>query len=309
MIITVTLNPAVDKTLLVPGFAVDEVNRVQEVLMDPGGKGINVSKSVQALGGDTMCLGILGGETGNFIKTALDALKLRHDFVDSGIATRTNTKIVDLRLGTNTDINEAGAPAAPWMIDAMTEKLLSTAKSGDTVVIAGKNPPQTPSELLAVWTKQLRQIGVRVCVDTVGEPMRLALREKPAVIKPNKEELCELMGRSLISDEDVIHAAKELVASGVELVAVSLGADGAVFVTADKTVRSYSPKVKVVSTVGAGDSMMAAIAYYLEIGCPLEEVARRATAVATATVQVSGSQPAALSQITPLIDKIVTKTI
>ena len=96
MIITVTLNPAVDKTLFVPGFSVDAVNRVDRIILDPGGKGINVSKSAQALGAKTVCLGILGGSTGAFIRSALDRMALPHDMTESACATRTNTKIVDL---------------------------------------------------------------------------------------------------------------------------------------------------------------------------------------------------------------------
>ena len=292
MVITVTLNPAVDKTLIVPGFAVDAVNRVEEILLDPGGKGINVSKSVQALGGETLCIGILGGDTGSYIRQALDEMKLKHDMVLSHCPTRTNTKIVDLKLGTNTDINEAGAPITEQLLDSVWEKLCAAAKAGDTVVIAGRNPPGTPDVLLARWTRQLCQKGVRVCLDTVGLPMTLAVQERPSVIKPNREELSAFTGKIFADDIEVLAAAKELVDSGIDLVAVSLGADGAIFAAKEKCCRSRCPKVTAVSTVGAGDAMMAALAYCIEKNCVLEETARIATAVATATVQVSGSQPA-----------------
>ena len=151
--------------------------------------------------------------------------------------------------------------------------------------------------------EKLKKLDVRVCVDTVGEAMQLALKAGPDIIKPNKEELSDLMGRRLSSVQEVLCAAQELVDSGIGLVAVSMGADGAVFVTKDSVLRGYCPKVSVASTVGAGDAMMAALAHYTAAGCSLEETARRSIAVATASVMCSGSQPAELDKILPLIDK------
>ena len=304
MIITVTLNPALDKTVTLPGFAVNTVNRVQSTRLDPGGKGINVSKAVKALGGKTLCLGILGGSSGGYIKAALDQMELPNDMVLSGAQTRTNIKIVDPVLNTNTDINENGAPVKLDTLLAIWEKLTNVVKPGDTVVFAGKNPPGMADELLAAWIRRLKALDVRVCVDTVGEPMRLALAQKPDIIKPNREELSEIMGRRLISDSQVLEAAKELMEQGIGLVTVSMGDAGAFFVTKEQILRGYCPKVSVVSTVGAGDSMMAALAHYTAAGCSLEETARRAIAVSSASVMCDGSQAAELDKILPLIDKV-----
>ena len=134
--------------------------------------------------------------------------------------------------------------------------------------------------------------------------MRLALQEKPDIIKPNREELSEIVGRDLRTADEVLEAAKELVQQGVGLVAASMGGEGALFVTADQCIRGRNPKVSVVSTVGAGDAMMAALAHYSAAGCSLEETARRAVAVATATVMYSGSKPAEFSAILPMIDRV-----
>ena len=304
MVITVTLNPALDKTVTLPGFAVNTVNRVQSIRLDPGGKGINVSKAIKALGGNTLSIGILGGASGGFIKAALDRMKLPNEMILSEEQTRTNIKIVDPVLKTNTDINEAGGPISRDTLLAVWEKLISVAKPGDTVVFAGKNPPGMADELLAAWIRRLKSLDIRVCVDTVGIPMRLALKEKPDIIKPNKAELSEIMGKNLVTDLEILEAAKELVENGVGLAAVSMGDNGAFFVTKDQVLRGYCPKVSVVSTVGAGDSMMAALAYYTAAGCSLEETARRAIAVASASVMCDGSQPAELDKILPLIDKV-----
>lgn len=304
MIVTVTLNPALDKTVTLPGFAVNNVNRVQSVRLDPGGKGINVSKAVQALGGNTLAISVLGGANGGYIKAALDAMELPNHMILTEGPTRTNLKIVDPVLGTNTDVNEPGSPLSEEVLSKVWLALSQAVKPGDTVVFAGKNPPGMADDLLAVWIKKLKAMEVRVCVDTVGEPMVLALAEAPDIIKPNKEELSELMKRELHTDEDIIGAARELVAGGVGLVAVSMGSGGAIFVTKDQCIRGYSPKVTVGSTVGAGDSMMAALAHYFDAGCALEETARRAIATATAKVMCSGSEAPDLAAILPLIDRV-----
>lgn len=304
MIITVTLNPALDKTVTLPGFAINTVNRVQTVRIDPGGKGINVSKTVLALGGKTLAISVLGGANGGYIKAALDEMGLPNRMILTEGPTRTNLKIVDPVFGTNTDINEPGSPVDDAVLQKVWEILQQTAQPGDTVVFAGKNPPSMADEMLSQWIRYLKGKGIRICVDTVGEPMRLALAEGPDIIKPNKSELSELLGRDLHKEQEIIDAARELVAGGVGLAAVSMGSNGALFVTKDQCIRGYCPKVNVGSTVGAGDAMMAALAYYTDAGCSLEETARRAVATATAKVMCSGSEAAELSAVLPLIDRV-----
>lgn len=304
MILTVTLNPALDKTVTLPGFAVNTVNRVQSARLDPGGKGINVSKTVRALGGQTLVLGVLGGAAGGYIKTALDRMGLANDMVLTEEVTRTNIKIVDPILQTSTDINEAGGSVSQETLASVWGKLTQAVQPGDTVVFAGKNPPGVADTQLADWARQLHALDVQICVDTVGRPMRLAIREQPAIIKPNLMELEEIVERPLPTEAAILDAARSLSDQGVGLVAVSLGSDGALFVTREEVIRGYSPKVPVVSTVGAGDSMMAALAYYQSLGCSLEETARRALAVASASVTCSGSQPPSLERILPLIDHV-----
>ncbi len=304
MIITVTLNPALDKTVILPGFAVNTVNRVSATRLDPGGKGINVSKVVKALGGKTLALGVLGGAAGGYIQAAMDKMELPNDMVLTGEITRTNLKIIDPLLQTNTDINEPGGPVSEETLDAVWHKLTKAVKPGDTVVLAGKNPPGMPDSRLADWVTRLHGMKVYTCVDTVGEPMQQAIAAQPDIIKPNREELAEIAGRRMITDDDVLTAARELVGRGVGLVTASLGADGAIFVTRNQAFRGYAPKVSVVSVVGAGDAMMAALTHYSAAGCSLEETARRSIAVSVASVMCSGSEAPELNMILPLIDQV-----
>ena len=304
MIITVTLNPALDKTVILPGFAVNTVNRVSATRLDPGGKGINVSKVVKALGGKTLALGVLGGAAGGYIQAAMDKMELPNDMVLTGEITRTNLKIIDPLLQTNTDINEPGGPVSEETLDAVWHKLTKAVKPGDTVVLAGKNPPGMPDSRLADWVTRLHGMKVYTCVDTVGEPMQQAIAAQPDIIKPNREELAEIAGRRMVTDDDVLTAARELVGRGVGLVTASLGADGAIFVTRNQAFRGYAPKVSVVGVVGAGDAMMAALTHYSAAGCSLEETARRSIAVSVASVMCSGSEAPELNMILPLIDQV-----
>ena len=304
MIITVTLNPALDKTVILPGFAVNTVNRVSATRLDPGGKGINVSKVVKALGGKTLALGVLGGAAGGYIQAAMDKMELPNDMVLTGEITRTNLKIIDPLLQTNTDINEPGGPVSEETLDAVWHKLTKAVKPGDTVVLAGKNPPGMPDSRLADWVTRLHGMKVYTCVDTVGEPMQQAIAAQPDIIKPNREELAEIAGRRMVTDDDVLTAARELVGRGVGLVTASLGADGAIFVTRNQAFRGYAPKVSVVAVAGAGDAMMAALTHYSASGCSLEETARRSIAVSVASVMCSGSEAPELNMILPLIDQV-----
>ena len=304
MIITVTLNPALDKTMCVPRFCVGSVNRVEESRLDPGGKGINVSKVIRAIGGESVAMGIVGGTAGEFIRDQLDQMGIRNDFAFARAETRTNLKVVDPEKGTNTDINEPGAPVERTVLQEVWEKLSGLAKPGDTVVFAGKNPPGVGDSQLAEWITQLRQNGVRVALDTVGTAMKIGVAAGPTIIKPNESELAELCETTLPTIEDLIGAARHVAANGVNYVVVSLGADGALFVSEQWAYRAYGVEVPVGSTVGAGDAMLASILLDLERGRPWEEIAARSVAVSAANVMCSGSQPAGLPAIEPLIARV-----
>lgn len=305
MIITVTLNPALDKTINVSRLMINGVNRVEDTRLDAGGKGINVSKSVKALGGETIAMGIIGGESGLYIKSSMDKLGIPSDFCYVEAPTRTNIKIVDNSMHTSTNINERGEPVDEETLQTVFEKVKKVAKPGDTVIFAGTNPPGTREDLLYDWTMELKALGICVCLDCTGVSMRKALTAGPCIIKPNKKELEEICGRRLYFDVDVIAAAKVLVEHGVERVVCSLGAEGALFITEDQVLRVYGVKVPVVSTVGSGDAMMAALAYYLQEGMSWQDAAVRSVALSAAQVTTPGSEAASLEAGEALISQVV----
>lgn len=305
MILAVSLNPAVDRTVAVEMLTVDGVNRVVSSRRDPGGKGINVAKVVRSLGGDPLATGILGGETGAYIQTQLDHMGIRHDFVIREEPTRINLKVTDLLRRTMTELNEPGEPVTDAELEQVWAKIRTAVKPGDVVVLSGANPPGVAPDTLARWITALRENGVMTALDTVGEALRLGIEARPTFIKPNREELSEYFGEPLHYQRDVLAAARQVVENGVERVVVSMGGEGALFVSREEVLLGHGIPVEVNSTVGSGDAMLAAILHYLQQGCTWEQTARWAIATGTANVMTGGSQTPTLDQIRPLLDQVV----
>ena len=173
MIITVTCNPALDRSLTVPQFTADAVNRATGSRLDPGGKGVNVCTVLSALTTESVATGFLGGSAGSAIASALDTLGIRHDFVRVAGETRTNLKIYDPARKTYTDINEPGDPVSAADIAKLEEKLLSLAKPGDLVLFAGSAPKGLPENATANWAAMLNRIGRKLdrCVADLPQPI------------------------------------------------------------------------------------------------------------------------------------------
>lgn len=310
MIYTVTLNPALDKTVEIPSLTVDAVNRITSMRTDPGGKGINVSKVIQKLGGASVAAGILGGDTGRAILSALTEMGLTTLFHFVEGETRTNMKIIDPDNHTNTDINEPGVTVSEEILEKLLEELLAKVTKEDIVVISGSMPKGSPKDTYYTWTKAFREKGAKVILDADGDLLKAGLKASPYLIKPNNHELGALTGRALETPEEIAETAAELMKEyGIGKVVVSMGGDGAVYVTKDKTIYAEGLKVPVGSTVGAGDSVVAALAVSEEEGKTLEETVGLSTAVGAANVMCSGTQAAEYEVVETLLPKVVFRTI
>ncbi len=317
MIYTVTLNPAVDKTVTIENFKAGEVNRVQSVRRDPGGKGINVSKVIASLGGKSVAMGILAGQSGQWIEEAVQCRGIATDFCYASGETRTNLKIVDEVRGENTDINEPGTEITDTDLERVLQHLLKSVQPGDTVILAGSLPKGAPKSLYGKWVETLRGEDVKVFLDADGEALKLGVDAAPFFIKPNEKEIEVLLRDSskLQTEEKMelqqspvmklAEAGRKLNAQGVSWVVISLGEEGALFCHEGKVIRGYGIKVPVGSTVGAGDSVVAAFAYGLEQGMAEEEIMKLAIATSAANVMCSGSQSAEREQIEALLPKAV----
>lgn len=307
MIYTVTLNPALDKTVEIDGFLVDAVNRVRAMRTDPGGKGINVSKVLQSLGGNSTALGILAGKTGQEIQDALEAMALCCDFTYVPGQTRTNLKIVDGLRHTNTDINEPGVEVPAEILEDMLSKLTEKLQPQDIVVLSGSVPVNAPKSLYRKWTEACREKGAKVFLDADGELLAQGLLGVPYLVKPNRDELARLMQKPMDTIEDLVAVGRHLQAQGICWVAISLGADGAVFLHGDMVYHAQGISVPVGSTVGAGDSMVAALAFGCEQKLDDIQIIRLAMATSAANVMCSGSQPASKADVEQLLEKAVVE--
>ena len=261
MIITVTLNPAMDKTMILDGIEIGEVNRADSVRNDVGGKGINVSKVLKAFGTDSVATGFLGGILEDLFHKELKKLEIEDRFISVEGNTRTNIKLVDRKNSTNTDINEPG----PLISSSELEKFLrifnDAVHEGDLVVLSGGIPQNIPSDIYGTLTRKAKEKGAKVVVDADGEALSHALKEIPYMIKPNEKELAAFLGKEVLSEQEIIEQAKAFVKKGIHKVLVSRGEKGSVFVTENTVHIGRGIKVEVKSTVGAGDSMVAALVY------------------------------------------------
>ena len=304
MIYTVTLNPALDKTVEIPGMALDTVNRITEMRTDPGGKGINVSKVIAKLGGESRAVGILGGESGRTLEKLLEGepFATRFRFVEG--QTRTNLKIIDREGHTNTDINEPGLTVTDVDLDALLHELLAELRPGDIVVLAGSLPKGAPQDTYRSWTAACKKAGARIFLDADGALLAEGIKAAPYLIKANDDELSRLAGKKLETLEELTAEGRRLLERGIERVVISLGGRGALYLRKGSTIYAEGLRVPVGSTVGAGDSVVAALAYAEAQGLSEEEAVRLSTAAGAANVMCSGTQAAEREAVEALLPKV-----
>ena len=291
MIYTVTLNPAIDKTVVIENFRAGGVNRVASIREDAGGKGINVSKCLKNLGEKSVAAMILAGGTGKRLEEMLEKLQIPVLSVWTEGENRTNLKIIDPVRKANTDINEPGPVVSAALLEQFREKLGSRIQPEDVVILSGSLPAGVDRGLYGEWTDYFRSLGACVYLDADGEPMEKGMKAIPYMIKPNNDELAALLGKEKLSIEEMVCEGKRLHDTGIEEIVISLGGNGALFVSKDGCWRAQGLKVAVKSTVGAGDSVVAAMAYAQVKNLSRREKISLAVAIGAASVMQSGTQP------------------
>lgn len=284
MIVTVTLNPAIDRTLFVRRLTVGTLNRAEEVRKAPGGKGNNAALVVARMGRKCLATGFLSGHSGRYIENALTAENVPCDFVYTAGETRTNVKIVDRDTCVCTEMNEPGPAATQADYLLLEQKLLSVVRKEDVVVFSGSVPHGLPDDIYRQMICTVKAIGAGTLLDTAGPFLQNGLEALPTGIKPNIDELSRLMGREIRSVEDAADSAGELLKRGIEYVLISLGSGGAVLRTKRGAFYSPAADVSVVCTVGAGDVMTASMAFGLMENMTDEEMLKMASACAGAAV-------------------------
>lgn len=284
MIITVTLNPAIDRIVTVRDFRYGGLNRVVRSERFSGGKGNNVALIVHRLGFPCTATGFLSGHPGRELEKDLADEGLCCVFVYTPGETRTNTKIIDENTRVCTELNESGPQVSISDIERLEQILSQITKEGDTVVFSGSVPYGLPEDIYARLIRIVRRAGARTILDADGPFLREGIRANPDAIKPNIDELSRLVGRTVMTPEEIVAAVRELRPDEERKVLVSMGSGGSMFFSGDEIRIMDAPSVPVVSTVGAGDAMTAALAIGLSEGRNDEEIFENAGAFSAVTV-------------------------
>jgi 1-phosphofructokinase len=289
-VVTVTLNPAIDLTVTLDQLVVGAVQRASAAVFNCGGKGVNVAGCLADWGARAAATGVLGRSNDGAFADFFASKGVADRFVRIGGETRTNIKIADRASGDTTDVNLPGLTVSDSAFAAVRAELSRCVAPRQPVVLAGSLPDSLPDAAWATLAGDLARHNARVVLDTSGAPLAAALASGQPLhaVKPNRAELEALLGRDLPTTSDLVCAARALLDRGVALVVVSLGAEGALFVDRQAALAAALPAKKALSTVGAGDAMVAGIAAALIEGASLERLARLAVAFASSKLDRIG---------------------
>ncbi len=260
MIITVTLNAAMDKTLEVPSFTLGRRHRTVDQTTMPGGKGVNIARAIKRLGQPVLATGLAGGATGSRIIEALGDESVLNDFVRIQEESRTNTVVLDPTTGLHSEINERGPAVARHELELFREKLLYLAQGASICVFAGSLPRRVEPDVYGSLIRDVRRLGVTTMIDTDGEPLRLAVRAEPDLASPNELEAEELVGHEFNDATDRAEAVVEMTRLGAReaIMTVSDGCYARVIENGSPTVhRVRIEEQEARSTVGSGDAFLA----------------------------------------------------
>ena len=282
MILTVTLNAAIDKRYVVEEVRTGEVNRVKECVYTPGGKGLNVSKPAAIYGAEVTATGFVGGHAGHYIEDALEPFGIKSAFYHMEAESRSCINIWDEKNQLQTEFLEPGFTVTEADFERFLEHFQGLAADADVVTISGSVPKGLDGTAYQRMVKLVREAGRPVILDTSGKLLEQGIKAAPTMIKPNLDEIRMLTGKDCTDLEEIIEAAKVLHGRGIRIVTVSLGGDGAVVVSDEGAYRARVPRIHAVNTVGCGDSMTAGFALGLSEGLCVKKTLRKASAVSAA---------------------------
>lgn len=283
MILTVTLNAAIDKRYVMEEFQLGRVNRVKECVYVPGGKGLNVSKPAAIAGAEVVATGFLGGHAGRFIEDALQPFGITSDFYHVEAESRSCINIWDETNHVQTEILEPGFTLTEAEFQDFTEKFKKLVQRADVITMSGSAPRGLDETVYQELVKICKDAGKKVILDTSGKLLKRGIEACPTMIKPNQDEIRMLTGKNGENPEELLEAAKEIYAAGVEIVVISLGAEGSVVVCDEGVFRAKVPKIDAANTVGCGDSMIAGFALGISQNLSMEETLRLASAISAAS--------------------------
>ncbi|MBD2100331.1 1-phosphofructokinase [Leptolyngbya sp. FACHB-261] len=308
-IATITLNPAIDQTASIANFRAGEVNRVEWEQADPGGKGVNVASFLTGFEFSVTVSGFLGKDNAELFQSFFAQKGIQNRFIAIPGKTRVNVKIIDAAQNQVTDINFPGQAASVNDVAMLQQIIDELVADHDWFVLSGSIPAGLPTSIYGELVARLKAQGKTVVLDASGESFRQAIPFAPYAIKPNLDELQELFGKALETEEAIAQAAQDLLAKGIQCVVVSMGARGAIFAEATEAVVARPPQIEVVSTVGAGDAMVSGLVTGKLRGLALADCARLATAFSMGALSQVGPRLPPRETIESFMNKVSVKTL
>jgi len=282
MILTVTLNVAIDKVYRLEELKPGQVMRVRECKYTAGGKGLNVTKVARITGAEVLATGFAGGHAGAFVREQLEQKGIPNDFVFVNGETRSCINIIDEKTGEQTEFLEPGFSVTPEDVSAFLHKFDLLLERANVITLSGSVPAGCGDNIYADLIKHVNAKGKKVILDSSGNLLAQGIKAKPTMIKPNREEIAALTGIPAADYQQLANCAQNFQKSGIPYVVISLGRNGALLTCDEGVFKGTTPDIPVVNTVGCGDSMVAAFAVGFERGYKAAELLRFALAVSTA---------------------------
>ncbi|MGO5051675.1 1-phosphofructokinase [Lachnospiraceae bacterium LCP25S3_G4] len=279
MILTVTLNAAIDKRYVVEEFEEGEVNRVISCSYTPGGKGLNVSKPAAIAGAKVVATGFVGGYAGKYIEESLEPYGIQSAFYHLQSESRSCVNIWDESKKKQTEFLEPGFTVTAEEFEEFEKQFYLLVEKADVVVLSGSVPKGLDGTAYQRLVKIVKQAGKKAILDTSGELLKMGIEAKPTMIKPNIDEVRMLTGKTCNTKAELVEVAQSICDSGVDMVAISLGAKGALVACKEGIYQAMVPKIDAVNTVGCGDSMIAGFALGFESGLSIRDTLRKASAI------------------------------
>jgi 6-phosphofructokinase 2 len=290
MILTVTINPAVDKSTSLEKMIPEKKLRCEAPVVEAGGGGINVSKAVHELGGDTIAIFPAGGANGALLERLLGGRQIPYKTIPVAGETRENITVTELSKNAQYRFVMPGGALTTTEVDQCLSEVNAVQPAPQIIVASGSLPPGAPEDFFATLARMAKEKNAKLIVDTSGIPLQRAAKEGVYLLKPNLSELCSLVGKDYLQLDEVADAARQVISMGYcKVLVASMGPSGALLISDGNVDRVPAPIVKKVSTVGAGDCMVAGIAYMLEQERPLAEVLRFGVACGTAATMRPGT--------------------
>lgn len=309
MFYTVTLNPAVDRQLLVPEIQFDSVLRAIDCQVDFGGKGFNVSRMLKSLGASSCALGFVGGKSGEFLQEGLNALGIQTDFVWVKGETRTNISIVTTHREHHIKVNEPGPEISLDNQQEILDRIQKRVQPHEWWILAGNLPPGVPDAIYGDMIRIIEAGGAHSILDSSGMALELGCRAGAHLVKPNGFEAEKLTGIAIHTPLDAVQAAAKIRQMGVANVVISLGKDGAILSNSQESWLARSLRIEESNPIGAGDSLVGGLVWALHAGRSMQESLRWGAACGAATASLEGTTVGDRSLVEKLCQQIEAEPI